>query len=55
MLSLAGMSTPVLALNDLPEGFAEFDDLVRFCARELNVDGLFTDFPDKARQSLRQP
>lgn len=39
-------------VDDLPEGFASFDDLVRFCATDLNVDGLFTDFPDKARAIL---
>lgn len=40
-------------VDDLPEGFTAFDDLVRFCITELGVDGLFTDFPDLAREILR--
>ena len=39
-------------VDDLPEGFASFDELVRFCVTDLTVDGLFTDFPDKAREIL---
>ena len=34
-------------VDDLPPGFASFDDLVRFYVTEIGVDGLFTDFPDK--------
>jgi len=34
-------------VDDLPTGFASFDDLVSFCVSELGVDGLFTDFPDR--------
>jgi len=40
-------------VDDLPEGFSTYDDLVRVCARDLNVDGLFTDFPDRTREILR--
>lgn len=32
--------------DDLPPGFASFDDLLDFTIDELNIDGLFTDFPD---------
>ena len=39
-------------IDDLPPGFDSFDDLVRFFADELSVDGLFTDFPDKAYEAL---
>ena len=41
-------------IDDLPEGFSSYADLVRFCATDLNVDGLFTDFPDKTREILHQ-
>ena len=41
-------------IDDLPEGFSSYDDLVHFCATDLNVDGLFTDFPDKTRELLRR-
>ncbi len=34
-------------VDELPDGFASFDDLVSFCVSELGVDGLFTDFPDR--------
>lgn len=44
--------TYTLRSDDLPPGFRSFDELVRFCAVELDLDGLFTDFPDKAAQSL---
>lgn len=37
------------------EGFANFAAQVRWCVRELAVDGLFTDFPDRARAALRDP
>ena len=39
-------------VDDLPPGFGSFDELVRFFARDLQVDALFTDFPDKVRQAL---
>ena len=38
--------------DDLPRGFENFAELVRFFADELEVDGLFTDFPDLARDAL---
>lgn len=38
--------------DDLPRGFASFEDLVRWCAETLGIDGLFTDFPDLARAAL---
>ncbi len=34
-------------VDDLPSGFACFEELVRFCVSELSIDGLFTDFPDR--------
>ena len=40
--------------DDLPRGFASFDELIRFSARELLVDGLFTDFPGAVSQLLRR-
>ncbi len=33
--------------DDLPPGFASFDDLVQFFVQDVGVDGLFTDFPDR--------
>lgn len=33
--------------DDMPPGFASFEDLVQFFVRDVGVDGLFTDFPDK--------
>ena len=39
--------------DDLPAGFASFDDLVDFFVAEVKVDGLFTDFPDKVVALLR--
>ncbi len=36
--------------DDLPPGFDTFAELVRFVSNELNVDGLFTDFPDRVKQ-----
>ena len=33
--------------DDLPPGFATFDDLVQFFVQDVRVDGLFTDFPDR--------
>ena len=38
--------------DDLPEGFGSFDDLLRFSVKEMKLDGLFTDFPDTARNIL---
>ena len=32
--------------DDLPPGFASFEELLNFTIDELYVDGLFTDFPD---------
>lgn len=39
--------------DDLPPGFAGFDELVRFFLTEVGVDGLFTDFPDRVKALLR--
>lgn len=36
----------------LPDGFASFVSLVTFAVRDLGVDGLFTDFPDRAQAVL---
>ena len=38
--------------DDLPEGFDDFDALIRFSRDELGITGLFTDFPDRARHAL---
>jgi glycerophosphoryl diester phosphodiesterase len=38
--------------DDLPPGFASFEELVRFAIDELSIDGLFTDFPDLAKAAL---
>ena len=35
--------------DDVPPGFVNFDDLVTFFVRDVAVDGLFTDFPDRVR------
>lgn len=40
--------------DDLPTGFETLAELVRFCVTEVGVDGLFTDFPDKAVAILKQ-
>jgi glycerophosphoryl diester phosphodiesterase len=40
--------------DELPPGFTRFDELVRWFAA-LGIDGLFTDFPDLARQACRPP
>ncbi len=37
--------------DDLPPGFESFAELLRFAVDELSVDGLFTDFPDLAKNS----
>ncbi|MDH3533094.1 MAG: glycerophosphodiester phosphodiesterase [Gammaproteobacteria bacterium] len=39
-------------VDELPPGFASFDELVFYFVGELRVDGLFTDFPDRVRQLL---
>ena len=33
--------------DDVPPGFATFEDLVQFFVHDVGVDGLFTDFPDR--------
>ncbi len=38
--------------DDLPEGFTSYPELVRFFAHTVNVDGLFTDFPDQTLRAL---
>lgn len=38
----------------LPPGFDDFDELLAFSTRELALDGLFTDFPDKVSRFLRR-
>lgn len=38
--------------DELPPGFATFEELVSFFVSNLAVDGLFTDFPDLARKVL---
>jgi glycerophosphoryl diester phosphodiesterase len=40
--------------DELPPGFASFDDLLAFFIHDLAIDGLFTDFPDQALQFLRR-
>lgn len=35
--------------DQLPPGIAEFEELHRLFFRELRVDGIFTDFPDRSR------
>ena len=39
-----------LRADQLPEGFADFDQLLAFCIETLKVDGVFTDFPDLAAE-----
>jgi glycerophosphoryl diester phosphodiesterase len=39
-------------VDELPPGFATFEELVSFFVDNLAVDGLFTDFPDQARKIL---
>ena len=39
--------------DDVPPGFATFDDLVQFFVQEVGVDGLFTDFPDRVVSLLK--
>jgi glycerophosphoryl diester phosphodiesterase len=38
--------------DDLPPGFATLGELVDYCVGELNIDGLFTDFPDRVKNLL---
>ena len=38
--------------DQLPEGFDDFDSLLALFLDELDVDGLFTDFPDLARDYI---
>ena len=38
--------------DDLPEGFSSFDELLEYAIETLKVDGLFTDFPDRARRVI---
>lgn len=38
--------------DDLAPGFGSFAAMVRWFVAELGVDGLFTDFPDRAREAL---
>ena len=39
-------------LDQIPEGFETFEDLLRTFVDELKIDGLFTDFPDLAVRYL---
>lgn len=39
--------------DDIPPGFASFEDLVQFFVDDVGVDGLFTDFPDRVISLLR--
>ena len=38
--------------DDLYPGFESFTEMVRWFVENLSIDGLFTDFPDRARQAL---
>ena len=38
--------------DDLAAGFGSFEAMVRWFVNELAIDGLFTDFPDRARAAL---
>jgi glycerophosphoryl diester phosphodiesterase len=40
--------------DELPPGFTSFDDLIRYSARDLLVDGLFTDFPGDVLKLFRR-
>ena len=40
--------------DDLPPGFDSFEELLRFCVLDLEVDGLFTDFTDKVVDILEK-
>ena len=39
--------------DDLPPGFESLEALLRFCVLELQVDGLFSDFPDQTIEILQ--
>jgi glycerophosphoryl diester phosphodiesterase len=39
--------------DEVPPGFATFEDLVEFFVADVGVDGLFTDFPDRVIDLLR--
>ncbi|MBT8098367.1 MAG: glycerophosphodiester phosphodiesterase, partial [Gammaproteobacteria bacterium] len=39
-------------VDELPPGFTDFDELLRFFIEDLEVDGLFTDFSDRVRKWL---
>ena len=41
--------------DDLPAGFANFDELLVTFIQSLEIDGLFTDFPDLVVRHLNQP
>ena len=38
--------------DELPEGIASFEELLGLFLEDVGVDGLFTDFPDLARQFI---
>lgn len=40
--------------DDLPAGFQCFEDLLRFFAVDIGIDGMFTDFPDLAKRLLSE-
>jgi len=39
-------------VDELPEGFTSFDELLAFFTDKLSIDGLFTDFPDQVLRYL---
>jgi glycerophosphoryl diester phosphodiesterase len=41
--------------DELPEGFACFDTLIKFFIEQVKVDGLFTDFADLVRHAIDNP
>lgn len=43
-----------LRADDLPEGMASHEQEIALYFRELDVDGMFTDFPDRARQWIER-
>ena len=38
--------------DDVGPGFETFQEMVRWFADELTIDGLFTDFPDQALTAM---
>jgi len=38
--------------DDLPPGFADFNELMAFAICELSIDGVFTDYPDLAKLAI---